>query len=88
MVFFFRPVRVAVCLLAWASAGPAFAAAPRDVVVNEIAWMGTTVNAANEWIELRNTTGQSVALAGWTLKAADGTPSINLAGSIAPLTTR
>ncbi len=63
---------------------PARAASPRDVVINEIAWMGTTTNAANEWIELRNTTGQAVSLSGWTLKAADNTPSINLSGSIAP----
>ncbi|MFQ5534092.1 MAG: phospholipase D-like domain-containing protein [Sphingomonadales bacterium] len=60
----------------------ASAAQAGDVEINEIAWMGTTVSANDEWIELRNTTAAAVSLSGWTLKATDGTPSITLSGSI------
>lgn len=56
----------------------------RDVVVNEIAWMGTGASANDEWIELYNTTGSALDLSGWTLSAADGSPSILLGGSISP----
>jgi hypothetical protein len=53
-----------------------------DVVLNEIAWMGTTTDANDEWIELHNTTGSPINLTGWTLAAADGTPSVTLSGTI------
>ncbi|WP_432664887.1 lamin tail domain-containing protein [Wukongibacter baidiensis] len=62
--------------------GQAVAASNNDVVINEIAWMGTTYSYADEWIELYNNTNQSVDLSGWTLSAKDGTPSINLSGAI------
>jgi hypothetical protein len=57
-------------------------ASPLDVVLSEIAWMGTTSSSADEWIELYNNTGSPVDLTGWTLNSADGTPSIPLSGSI------
>ena len=53
-----------------------------QVVLNEIAWMGTTTSATDEWIELFNNTSGPVSLAGWTLTAADGTPGISLSGTI------
>ncbi len=59
-------------------------ASPLDVVISEIAWMGTTASYNDEWIELYNTTGSSIDLTGWTLDAADGTPSISLSGVISP----
>lgn len=55
---------------------------PLDVVINEIAWMGTPFSYHDEWIELYNNTEQSLNLEGWVLKAGDGTPKINLTGSI------
>jgi cytosine/adenosine deaminase-related metal-dependent hydrolase len=58
------------------------AAQVRDVVVNEIAWMGSTADANGEWIELRNNTGAAIDLGGFTLSAADGTPGIALTGTI------
>jgi phosphatidylserine/phosphatidylglycerophosphate/cardiolipin synthase-like enzyme len=57
---------------------------PRDIVVSEIAWMGTTASAADEWIELYNNTSSTVDLSGWTLNAADGAPSVALSGTVAP----
>lgn len=52
------------------------------VNINEVAWMGTTNSTNDEWIELHNPTNSTVDLTGWTLAATDGTPSINLSGSI------
>ncbi len=49
---------------------------PGDIVISEVAWMGTAANSAHEWIELYNTTNQAISLAGWQLVAADGTPTI------------
>jgi phosphatidylserine/phosphatidylglycerophosphate/cardiolipin synthase-like enzyme len=53
-------------------------------VISEIAWMGTTIDANDEWIELYNPTNKIIQLNGWTLKAVDGTPNIPLTGSINP----
>ncbi len=53
-----------------------------EVVINEIAWMGTSVSANDEWLELKNNTDQEIDLTGWALKAADGTPEIALSGTI------
>ncbi|HEV8336704.1 MAG TPA: lamin tail domain-containing protein [Candidatus Polarisedimenticolia bacterium] len=56
--------------------------AVRQVVANEIAWMGTLASANDEWIELFNNTAGPVNLNGWTLASADGTPTIALSGTI------
>lgn len=72
------PFLVALLLLSFSL----HAASPGDVVISEVAWMGTTGSTANEWIELYNTTGSSISLASWTLKATDLTPSVTLSGSI------
>ncbi|NBI31133.1 phospholipase D-like domain-containing protein [Chengkuizengella marina] len=58
-------------------------AAEGDVVINEIAWMGTNVSSSDEWIELYNNTNSPISLDGWFLNATDGTPSIQLSGTIA-----
>jgi hypothetical protein len=55
-----------------------------EVVINEIAWMGTATSSNDEWMELYNTTNQTIDLTGWTLKATDGTPNITLSASIEP----
>src|SRR4030042_3038094 len=60
----------------------AFAGGPLDVVINEIAWMGTTFSYNNEWIEFYNNTALTANIDGWVLKAADDTPKINLTGTI------
>ena len=48
------------------------------VVINEVAWMGTTVSANDEWLELYNNTSADIDLTSWTLTAQDGTPNIVL----------
>ncbi len=51
---------------------PPVTAAPPIVVVNEVAWSGTAASPADEWIELFNTTGQTVTLNGWVLTSTSG----------------
>lgn len=53
-----------------------------NIVINEIAWMGTATSANDEWIELYNNGTSAVTIDGWTLQASDGSPLINLSGSI------
>lgn len=53
-----------------------------DVVINEIAWMGTVESANSEWLELYNNTEINIDLSGWTIVAQDGTPNILLSGNI------
>ncbi len=62
--------------------GRLFAARPLDVVINELSWAGTLASGSDEWIELLNPTPQDISLSGWTLRAADGTPTIVLSGTI------
>ncbi|ARI77925.1 phospholipase D-like domain-containing protein [Halobacillus mangrovi] len=58
------------------------AAGTQDVVVSEVAWMGTNVSYNDEWIELYNNTFSSISLDGWTINAVDGSPAIELSGTI------
>jgi hypothetical protein len=59
-------------------------ASPGDVVISEVAWGGTAASPNDEWIELYNTTPDSITLTGWSLAALDGTPAISLVGVIPP----
>jgi len=56
----------------------------RNVVINEIAWMGTTYRFQDEWMELKNNTDLPIDLTGWQLVAGDIYPSIPLSGTIPP----
>ena len=53
-----------------------YAANSLDVIINEVAWMGTNLSANDEWIELYNNTELPINLSGWVLKG------INLTGII------
>jgi parallel beta-helix repeat protein len=57
-----------------------------DVVINEVAWMGTPNSANDEWIELHSKSSASVTLEGWRLKDRGGQIDIafNSSQSIAP----
>lgn len=72
--------RISIFLLLFFIIGTRVASA--NIIINEVAWMGTTESANAEWIELYNTDASAVTLDGWSLKAADGSPSISLTGMI------
>ncbi len=58
-------------------------ATARAVIINEVAWAGTTSSLTDdEWIELYNPGSTAINITGWTLRAADGTPNITLNGTI------
>jgi len=59
---------------------PFFASA--NILINEVAWMGTEASANDEWIELYNSGSDTVDLSGWALEAVDGSPAISLSGQI------
>jgi hypothetical protein len=53
-----------------------------NVVINEVAWMGTVDSYTNEWIELYNNGQSAVDLNGWIF-SIEGKKDISLSGSIA-----
>ncbi|MEA2006558.1 MAG: lamin tail domain-containing protein [Patescibacteria group bacterium] len=53
-----------------------------DVMINEVAWMGTEISGNDEWIELKNETDEKIELDDWILEAEDGTPKIKFSGDI------
>ncbi len=59
--------------------------ATRPVVINEIAWAGTSsARPEDEWMELYNITDKNINLTNWILRSAtDNTPYIPLSGTIA-----
>ncbi len=57
-------------------------AATPHVVINEIAWMGTTTSSNDEWMELYNPSDSAVSLSGWSLADNGGTLSVSLTGTI------
>lgn len=73
-----------ICLFLFLLITPTLAANPLDVVINEIAWMGTKTSYNDEWIELYNNSSFLIDINGWKLMAKDGTPKIILKGKIPP----
>ena len=69
-----------------ATATPTPFVAPTDIpaqaiLINEVAWSGTTASSSDEWIELHNPGASTVSIAGWSL--TDGFDiSISLSGSL------
>lgn len=49
---------------------------PLTVVINEVGWAGTAAGPADEWLELLNTTTQTLVLDGWVITSSNG---LNLA---------
>jgi DNA/RNA endonuclease YhcR with UshA esterase domain/methionine-rich copper-binding protein CopC len=56
-------------------------AGPLSIVINEVAWGGTAASAADEWIELLNTTTQTIALDGWVISNTNNSLNIPLDGT-------
>lgn len=52
----------------------------QPIVINEIAWAGTSASAFDEWIELYNHSPYDINLSNVLLTAHDGAPSIQLSG--------
>src|SRR3989339_246021 len=65
-----------------ATPAPELTTSPRAVVINEIAWMGTSAATNDEWIELYNPNEIAVSLSGLSLKTADGGFTLSLSKSI------
>ena len=61
-----------------------FAASLGDIVINEIAWAGTSDDSNDEWIELYNPTSQEVDLSGWFIEDDVTTKYTITSGKIAP----
>ncbi len=55
-----------------------------QVLISEVAWMGTDTNAAHEWIEIYNLSLTPTNISGWTLQSDDGAVSIALSGTLNP----
>jgi len=53
-----------------------------SIRINEVAWAGTLAYAQDEWIELYNSLAGPANLTGYRIQARDGSPEINLSGTI------
>ena len=52
----------------WVTSSSTLTDWPKSVVVNEIAWMGTSVaKTSDEWLELYNNTDETIDLTGWRI---------------------
>lgn len=72
---------------AWTISATPPAAALGDVVINELMWMGSTLQSHDEWIELRNMRNYSINLSGWKVEnAGSGGSAVTLSGTVGPNT--
>ena len=60
---------------------------PGDVVINEVAWMGTAANSSDEWIELYNNTDSSIDIGNWSIYGADTGVCLNFSAADGSITT-
>jgi len=52
----------------WCSLEDQYQIDQEEAIFNEIAWMGTEDSSYNEWIELKNLTGNEIDLTGWQIQ--------------------
>jgi hypothetical protein len=57
---------------AFPSSPPATSSLSQKILFNEVAWMGTTAAANQEWMELKNNSSRDVTLSGWEVTNASG----------------
>ncbi len=72
---------VLICsLLSWSIPRPFVTHADSPtVIINELLWMGSSLSASDEWMELRNTTNTEIDLSGWFLtKKSSGAENLML----------
>ena len=53
---------------AFSSGGPLSGGLSLEIIFNEIAWMGSSASANDEWLEIKNNSSGEVNLAGWQIK--------------------
>jgi len=58
-----------------------------DVVINEIAWMGTKSSKSDEWIEFYNNTNSTINIANWSIFEADTGKCLNFSEADGTTTT-
>jgi uncharacterized repeat protein (TIGR01451 family) len=59
----------------------------RDVVINEVAWMGTDASSSDEWIELYNATDSPIDIEQWSIFGADSGACLNFSDADGSITT-
>jgi uncharacterized repeat protein (TIGR01451 family) len=69
------------------AAGATVSASALDVVINEVAWMGTTAGTTDEWIEFYNNTDSSIDIGNWSISGANTGVCLNFADADGSLTT-
>lgn len=57
------------------------AVSPGDVVINEIAWMGTVASPSDEWIEFYNNTDSPIDIGNWSIFGADTGTCLNFSAA-------
>jgi len=58
-----------------------------NIVINEVAWMGTTSSYSDEWIEFYNPTGSGIDIASWSIYGADTGVVLNFSAADGSNTT-
>lgn len=53
----------------------------REIILNEIAWMGSVSSSNAEWMEIKNSSGHDINLSGWKLLSASGKITISFSAS-------
>ncbi|EKD47346.1 MAG: hypothetical protein ACD_66C00105G0001, partial [uncultured bacterium] len=61
---------------------PTNASVPHDVLISELSWAGSSLSAADEWVELANISNEPVDVSGWSLSGASNAPIVFPAGSL------
>lgn len=82
-----KALKTLCAVIAWMGLSVLYAADPGDVVINEIAWMGTDASTADEWIELYNTSDAPIDIGNWSIYGADTGVILNFADADGSTTT-
>lgn len=57
----------------------------KSIIINEVAWMGGVRSASDEWIELKNISGNDIDVSGWQLLNKGGGIKVKLGGLKTPI---
>lgn len=58
-----------------------------SVVINEIAWMGTSASSSDEWLEFYNTASSPIDISNWSIYGADTGKVLNFSAADGETTT-